>query len=89
MNFTNWTVAPIKNYGVDYEIDSYVDLQFNFSDFYDYLNMLTKSINNLTTSVVDSAVNSTVNSAVDWIRNQYQPDGESTIDDINIGIDTS
>ena len=51
MNFTNWSVAPVKNYGVDYEIDSYVDLQFDFSAFYDYLDILTKWINNLSTSI--------------------------------------
>jgi hypothetical protein len=42
MDFTNWSAAPIKNYGVDYEISSYVDLQFTMSDFYDYLDVLTK-----------------------------------------------
>jgi hypothetical protein len=51
MNFTNRSVAPIKNYGVDYEIWSYVDLQFDFSAFYDYLDILTKGINNLSTSI--------------------------------------
>jgi hypothetical protein len=30
-----------------------VDLQFDFSAFYDYLDALTKSINNLTTSSVN------------------------------------
>ena len=53
MDFTNWSFAPIHNYWVDYEIDSYVDLQFNFTDFYDYLDTLTKSINTLTTSTVN------------------------------------
>ena len=47
MDFTNWSAAPIKNYGVDYEISSYVDLQFTMSDFYDYLDVLTKWINNV------------------------------------------
>ena len=50
MDFTNLSVGPIKNYWVDYEISSYVDLQFDFTTFYDYLNILTKWINNLTTS---------------------------------------
>ena len=53
MNFTNWSAAPIKNYWVDYEISSYVDLQFNFSDIYNYLDILTKWINNLTTSSIN------------------------------------
>ena len=48
MNFTNWSPAPLKNYGVDYEISSYIDLQFTMDDFYDYLDVLTKWINNLT-----------------------------------------
>ena len=50
MDFTNLSIAPIHHYGLDYEITSYVDLQFNFTDFYNYLDSLTKSINNLTTS---------------------------------------
>ena len=53
MDFTNWSVAPIHNYGLDYEISSYVDFQFNYSDFYDFLDTLTTSINNLTTSSVN------------------------------------
>ena len=52
MNFTNVSVAPLKNYGVDYEISSYVDLQFTMDDFYDYLDVLTKWINNLSETVV-------------------------------------
>ena len=52
MDFTNRTVAPIKNYGVDYEISAHVDMQFNFSDIYNYLDVLTDGINNLTTSAV-------------------------------------
>ena len=52
MDFTNRTVAPIKNYGVDYEISSHVDMQFNFSDIYNYLDVLTDGINNLTTTSV-------------------------------------
>ena len=47
MDFTNWSPAPLKNYGVDYEISSYVDLQFTMSDFYDYMDVLTKWINNI------------------------------------------
>ena len=47
MDFTNWSVAPLKNYGVDYEISSHIDLQFTMDDFYDYLDVLTKWINNL------------------------------------------
>ena len=47
MDYTNWSAAPIKNYGVDYEISSYVDLQFTMTDFYDYLDLLTKWINNV------------------------------------------
>ena len=79
MDFTNWSVAPIHNYGVDYEITSYVDLQFNFTDFYNYLDALTKSINSLTTSSVNwlnNETNSIVNDnpavrmweAIDWAR---------------------
>ncbi len=64
MDFTNWSFAPIHNYWVDYEIDSYVDLQFNFTDFYDYLDTLTKSINTLTTSTVNWS-NTQLNKLVD------------------------
>ena len=53
MDFTNWSVAPIHNYGLDYEISSSVDLQFNFTDFYNYLDALTKSINSLSTSSIN------------------------------------
>jgi hypothetical protein len=52
MDFTNVTAAPIRNYGVDYEIASHVDIQFNLSTFYSFLDYLTTNINNLTTKVV-------------------------------------
>ena len=69
MDFTNWVGAPIHNFWVDYEIDSYVDLQFNFTDFYDYLDTLTKWINNLTTSATKWANNQTNNLVNDnsWV----------------------
>ena len=63
MDFTNLLRAPIHNYWLDYEITSYVDLQFDFTAFYDYLDTLTKSINNLTTSSVNW-VNKETNSLV-------------------------
>ena len=77
MDFTNLSIAPIHHYWLDYEISAYVDLQFDFSAFYDYLDALTKSINNLTTSSVNwmrREVNSTleanpliwVSNAIDW-----------------------
>ena len=62
MNFTNWSVAPLKNYGVDYEISSYVDLQFTMSDFYDYLDVLTRWINNLSEYIV--------NKPTDWVNDK-------------------
>jgi hypothetical protein len=64
MDFTNWSVAPVHNYGLDYEISSEVDLQFDFSVFYNYLDTLTKSINNLSTSAT-----TWMNSKVDTIVN--------------------
>jgi hypothetical protein len=53
MDFTNLSIAQIHHYGLDYEISSYVDLQFDFTAFYSYLDTLTKSINNLSTSSVN------------------------------------
>ena len=77
MDFTNLSIAPIHHYGLDYEISSYVDLQFDFTAFYSYLDTLTKSINNLSTSSVNwlnQETNNLVNNnplmwvrdAVDW-----------------------
>ena len=48
MDYTNRSFGPVRNYGVDYEVSAFVDLQFTISDFYDYLDVLTKWINNLT-----------------------------------------
>ena len=69
MDFTNRSAAPIKNYWVDYEITSYVDLQFNLSDFYNYMDVLTTSINNLSTSVTHWAQNiiDKADIATDWV----------------------
>ena len=50
-DLTNWSFAPIKNYWVDFEISSYVDLQFTMDDFYDFMDVVTKWINNLRNSV--------------------------------------
>jgi len=52
MDFTNRSAVPVKNYGVDYEISSYVDLQFDLTNFYDFMDVITKGINNLSTEVV-------------------------------------
>lgn len=66
MDFTNWTAAPVKNYGVDYEISAYVDMQINLSDFYNFLDSLTNNINNLTTDVVNTAQTS-INTAANTV----------------------
>ncbi len=65
-DFTNRSAAPIHNYWLDYEISSHVDLQFDFSAFYDLLDTLTKSINNVTTSTVDK-VNNGINDSVNTL----------------------
>lgn len=62
-DFTNRTVGPIHNYWLDYEISSHVDMKFDFSVFYDLLDMYTKNINDITTSTVDWA-NRKLDSAV-------------------------
>ena len=71
MDFTNLSVAPVHNYWLDYEISSHVDFQFEFSTFYDYLNTLTKQINNLTTYwtnwISDKANNVINDNIVTWI----------------------
>mgnify|MGYP002853791363 CR=1 FL=1 len=64
MDFTNRSAAPVKNYWVDYEISSYVDLQFDLTNFYDFMDVITKDINNLSTSVVKW-----VNKWIDVIEN--------------------
>jgi hypothetical protein len=82
MDFTNWSVAPVHNYGLDYEISSEVDLQFDFSVFYNYLDTLTKSINNLSTSAttwMNSKVDTIVNDnpvvwaleEIDWLNANF------------------
>lgn len=85
MDFTNRSVAPIKNYWVDYEISSYVDFQFNFDDFYNYLDMVTKAINNLTTSSVDFVSNS-VNSFIENNVTKPVNNASDTIDWKNINL---
>ena len=87
MDFTNLSAGPIRNYGVDYEISSYVDLQFNFSDFYDYLDMLANWINNLTTS----SVNWVNQQANDLYYDLTSPvtDGINKIDGLNFDIDAT
>lgn len=96
MDFTNWSVAPVHNYWVDYEIDSYLDLQFNFTDFYDYLDTLTKSINNLTTSSVNqlnSKLDSMVyDSEIQWLIDDvdgisYEGNFDLTMGDINWDVE--
>ncbi len=82
MDFTNRSVAPVHNYGLDYEISSELDLQFDFSFFYDYLDTLTKSINNLSTSAanwVNSKVDTIVNdNPVVWAMEE--------INGVNVGV---
>ena len=84
LNFTNRSAAPVNNYGVDYEISSYVDIQFNFSDFYDYLNILTKEINKYSTMPVDWW-NEALDKASNWIYNATS-DITNSIDGANINI---
>ena len=79
MDFTNRSPAPLKNYGVDYEISSHVDLQFTMDDFYDYLDVLTKWINNIsetvarqwndwTNDIEDNVVTNTIIKGWDWVN---------------------
>ena len=71
MDFTNMISTPVHNYWLDYEISSHLDLQFNFLDFYSYLDTLTKSINNLTETSVnwvnDQANNAVNNESLQWV----------------------
>lgn len=53
LDLTNLSAAEIKNYGVDYEISTHVDFQFELWTIYDYLNAITTTINNISTSVVE------------------------------------
>ena len=82
MDFTNFSVAPVHNYGVDYEIDSYLDLQFNFTDFYDFLDTLTKYINNLTTAGTNR-----VNDKVDYIENNEKIESIESFTDKEFDVD--
>ena len=81
MNFTNRSFAPLKTYGVDYEVSSYVDLQFTMRDFYDYMDMLTKWINNLSEYVVKQSD--------DWVSEVSDNpivDLRDSVDGINIKL---
>jgi len=84
MDLTNRSAAPIKNYGVDYEIDSYLDLQFNFADFYNYLDTLTKDINNLTNIATNF-----VNEQVGDLNDELNSIGEvlEEVDGVSIGVE--
>lgn len=89
MDFTNWTAAPIKNYWVDYEISSHVDLQFSFDDIYAYLNALTKSINSLTTSAMNFVQEEWINKITD---NKVMDKANGVIDsldgyNVNLNVD--
>ncbi len=82
-DFTNWTPVPVKNYWLDYEISSYVDFQFNFSTFYDYLDTLTTSINNLTTSTVKTINEKTNN----FVNNEDLLNALDSVESKNIQFD--
>ena len=66
MDFTNFSAAPIKNYGVDYEISTDVNFQFSFDEFYALLNWLTQKINKYTTMPFAFA-ESWLNYAAKWL----------------------
>jgi hypothetical protein len=70
---------------VDYEIDSYVDFQFNFTDFYDYLDTLTKSINTLTATTVNWS-----NSQLDSLVNDNpMTELRDAVDGANVDVDVT
>ena len=87
MDFTNWTAAPIKNYGVDYEISSHLNFQFDISAIHDYLDVLTKWINNLTTSSV-RWVNNKADNLYDETINPLT-DVSNKIDNLNIDVNAT
>jgi hypothetical protein len=70
---------------MDYEIDSYVDLQFNFTEFYTYLDTLTKSINNLSNNLTTSAAG-WVNNKTDYINNNPLTDFRDSIDGASVDV---
>jgi hypothetical protein len=59
MDITNVQFKQPKLKGFDYEIDAQTNMQFNFSAISDFLDVLTTSINNLSTNVVSVANAST------------------------------
>ncbi len=81
VDFTNLSAVPIKNYGVDYEITSYVDMQVNLSDFYSFMDSLTTEINNLTNSVVNYA-QTTINSGANAVLQKDLPIVNMPVSDI-------
>ena len=83
MDFTNMISTPVHNYWLDYEISSHVDLQFNFLDFYSYLDTLTKSINNLT----DTSVHWVDEQANKAVSNEYLQWAIDEIDRANVNFD--
>ena len=85
MDFTNRSAVPVRNYWMDYEIDSYVDLQFNFTEFYTYLDTLTKSINNLSNNLTTSAAG-WVNNKTDYINNNPLTDFRDSIDGASVDV---
>ena len=85
IDFTNVTAAPIKNYGVDYEISSHVDIQFNISTFYSFLDVLTTNINNLTTKVVKET-QEWINTAADAAFNPARKVSEG-VENVNLQVE--
>ena len=88
MDFTNRSVAPVHNYWLDYEISSEMNLQFDFSVFYDYLDTLTKSINNLSTSATnwlnDKVDYVSDNPALNWVNDNII---DKYVDWVDYGLD--
>ncbi|MDR0650311.1 MAG: hypothetical protein LBG59_02650 [Candidatus Peribacteria bacterium] len=78
-NLLDFSSLSIKANGFDYEIDAQTNMQFNFSVISDFLDTLTKNINNLSTSVV-SAINEGTQ-AVEAITNDAANIAQDCIND--------
>jgi len=76
--------APLKWF--DYQIDSYVHLQYNFDHVYEYINVLAEEVNGVTTvvqAVTQTKINILEQDMANWTDTQKQLYQENIIENVD------
>lgn len=83
MPICQWSIPPA---GFDYQIDSFVRLQFNFDHVYSFVNTIAARTNSLVDTVVMQPMTQAIDDATTFLNNNPVTDTFQDIENFNVDI---